>query len=237
MWGIILALCQAARLGVCFSSLSCIFRDLLWSHWSMLCKRYILKVRLWEQFMERSVFFFPSLFAFTSSVKVPTGCLGWQVEKVPKWPQCCWPIRVTRKWKSSKDCMKNDTSENAAELQMGPGRLFLLVYSPQAAALCGGTERRTPLKVTLVTEPIKTKTSQTCLESNLSRTRGHFTQVWNCETLPWQQQSFSFFSPASHLHPASSHTDERKNSLRFWHLWICLMSSYKHCNQERSAFA
>lgn len=64
MWGIILALCQAARLGVCFSSLSCIFRDLLWSHWSMLCKRYILKVRLWEQFMERSVFFFPLSFCF-----------------------------------------------------------------------------------------------------------------------------------------------------------------------------
>lgn len=40
-----------------------------------------------------------------------------------------------------------------------------------------GMQQRTPLKVTLVTEPIKTETSQTRLESNLSRTRGHFTQV------------------------------------------------------------
>lgn len=69
--------------------------------------------------------------------------------------------------------MKNDTSENAADLQTGSvyrATFSCLFTAHRRVTLHRGIQQRTPLKVTLVTEPIKSETSQTCLESNLSRT-------------------------------------------------------------------
>lgn len=70
--------------------------------------------------LRRKVFFcfFFRFYSRCSSLQVPkVAQVGrW---KVLEWPQCCWPMRVTRKWISSKDSMKNDISENAAESQAG----------------------------------------------------------------------------------------------------------------------
>lgn len=189
MWGIILALCQC----VCvFSSFSCIFRAPLRSHWLISCKRYILKVELWKAAWGEKCFFF-RFYSRCSSLQVPkVAQVGrW---KVLEWPQCCWPMRVTRKWISSKDSMKNDISENAAESQAGTAyrMTFPACFQPMGEWLSvegfSGAHR---WKWRWWLNRFKTKTSQTCLGSNLSRTWGHLTQVWICGTL-WQQQSFPF---------------------------------------------
>lgn len=176
-----------------FSSFSCIFRAPLCSHWLISCKRYILKVELWKAAWGEKCFF---SFSFLLSVQFsagPNGCTGWQVEspgmasvlltnesfqKVNKQQRL---YEKWHKWKRSRIAGWHSVQDDFSCLFPAHGRVTLR----------RGIQRRTQLKVTLVTEPIKTKTSQMCLGSNLSRTWGHFTQVWNCGTL-WQQQSFPF---------------------------------------------
>lgn len=143
--------------------------------------------------MRREVFI-SSLFYSQQFCWGPKGCIGWQVEspkmasvlltnegyqKVKKQQRL---YEKWHKWKGSRIADRRSVQDDFS-------RLFT---AHRRVTLHRGIQQRTPLKVTLVTEPIKTKTSQTCLESNLSRTWGHFTQVWNCGTLLWQQQSFPF---------------------------------------------
>lgn len=140
---------------------------------------------------EKVFFFLLFLLLFLLSVQFywrPKGCTGWQVEspgmasvvltnesyqKVNKQQRL---YEKWHKWKRSRIAGWHSAQDDFSCLFPAHGRV---------------TQWRTALKVTQVTEPIKTKTSQTCLESNLSRTWGHSTQVRNCGTL-WQQQHFPF---------------------------------------------
>lgn len=59
-----------------FSSFLCIFRDLLCSHWLILCKRYILKVQFYESSLrEKSDYLFP--FFLLSTVLLGSQRLHW----------------------------------------------------------------------------------------------------------------------------------------------------------------
>lgn len=135
-----------------------------------------------------SIFFFVSLGAVLLG---PIGCTGWQAEspwiasvlltnesyqKVNKQQRL---YEKWHKWKRSGIAGRCSVHGDFSCLFTAHGRV----------TLHRGIQGRTPLNVPLLTEPIKSKTSQTCLESNLRRTWGHFAQVWNCGTLQ-QQQSF-----------------------------------------------
>lgn len=191
MWGIILALCQSVFV---FFLPSRVFSETR----SAVIDWYVQTLHFKggnceKQLEEKSVFLF---FSFLLSVQFssgPKGCTGWQVEspgmasvlltnesyqKVNKQQRL---YEKWHKWKRSRIAGWHSVQDDFSCLFPAHGRVTLR----------RGIQRRTPLKVTLVTEPIKTKISQTCLGSNLSRTWGHFTQVWICGTL-WQQQSFPF---------------------------------------------
>lgn len=118
-----------------FSSSPCIFRDLLESHRSMVCKRYILKVQPWEAFTARSVLFPLLFFYFRHFCWGPRGCTGWQVEN----PKMASVLLTNGTYQKEKKAAKTvwkmtqvKTQQNCRSAQCS-GWLFLLVYSPQAS--------------------------------------------------------------------------------------------------------